>query len=427
MMLFLPVLSMVMLYAFMAQVLPLRRRWQWRMPAALLFVALSSLLKLYWGMFGWQSFLIRLAAVPLLLVLMPLWLFQGPAWKRLVINLLLYSSQMLGEAVSVLLLIPLEVMESAEVFFLHMSTSQLLLYGALSLGTSLIMDCVIAALARSFTARRFSPIYLPVLFLPLCLWGMLMGHYLNFDSWIWLLCILLGGGATVILMYCIVSLEEKDALKERVRELRHAMELEQAYYRTIEERREELARIRHDFNNQLSAIGRLVAGGELEDARQMVSLLKENIAATRETPYCGIPVVNAVLEEKARLCRERGVGLRVELEMPEELGVEPLHLCSIFSNLIDNAIRGAEASGLDRPEVALTARAGGDYLFIKTVNPGPEPAAGKNAAPANGRGYGVRICENIAGRYGGAYQRSYRDGLYTALVSLLAAGTGGPA
>lgn len=419
---FLPVLAMVILYAFMAQVLPLRRGWRWRIPITLAVMALASMLKVCWGIFSWQSFLIRLAAFPVAMVILPLWIFQGPVWKRLVVNTLLYCAQMLGEALCVQLFIPLNIAANVDAFYLQMSVPQLLLYGALSQGATVIMDCVIVVFARSFTARRFSAIYLPVLFLPLCLWGMLLGHYLNFPSWVWVLCMLLGGGATVILLYYIVSLEEKDILREQVRELRHAMELEQAHYRLVEERREELARIRHDFNNHLSAIGRLVAGGELEDAQRMVTLLRENIAATWETPFCDIPVVNAVLEEKARLCRERGVGLRVALELPENLAVEPLHLCSIFANLVDNAIHGAEVSDQEAPEVTLTSKVDGDYLFIKTTNPGAAPSGGKNEAPAAGRGYGVRICDNLAGRYGGAYQRTFHAGVYTALVSLLVTG-----
>lgn len=414
--LLLPVLAMVILYAFMARVVPLRRGWRWRVPIALAVAAALSLLKVYWGIFSQASFLLRLAALPIMLAILPLWLFQGPVWRTLLVNILFYCAQMLGEALCVQLFIPPDAVDYIDAFYASMPPSQLLVYGALSQGSAIILDIALVILARSLTARRFSPIYLPALFLPFCLWGMMMGHFMNLGSWVWFLCMLLGGGTTAILLYYIVSLEEKDALADQVRELRHAMELEQARYRTVEERREELARIRHDFNNQLTAIGRLVEGGETEDARRMIALLREDIDSTREAPYCAIPVVNAVLEEKALECRRRGVALRVNLEFPPAMSVEPLHLCSIFANLMDNAIRGAEASGASAPGIALTSKVSGDYLFIKTVN--PDAAAG--APAARGGGYGIRILNDIAGRYEGSYISASENGFFRAQVSLLA-------
>jgi hypothetical protein len=60
----------------------------------------------------------------------------------------------------------------------------------------------------------------------------------------------------------------------------------------------------------------------------------------------------------------------------------------------------------------------GDYLFIKAVNPSAEPPK----KPLPGHGYGSRILSGLAARYGGDYQGEYRNGVFAAVVSLLAAG-----
>jgi hypothetical protein len=39
-----------------------------------------------------------------------------------------------------------------------------------------------------------------------------------------------------------------------------------------------------------------------------------------------------------------------------------------------------------------------------------------------GRGYGSRILSDFAARYNGDYRTEYKDGIYTAVVSLLAVG-----
>lgn len=417
--LLMPVLAMIIFYAFMSRVAPLGEGWLWKITVILIVMVAAGLIKLLWGIFSPASYWVRLAAIPIMLVISPLWIFQGPVWRRLVVNMLLYCSQMLGEAITVQLLFPMDTAKNVDAFFAQMSPSQLLLYAALSQGGCVILYSIVVILARSLIARRFSLIYLPVFFLPCSLWGMMMGHFSDFAPWVWFLCICLGCGATIILLYYIISLEEKDILKEKVQELRHTIALEQAHYRTVEERQEELARIRHDFNNHLSAIGRLAEAGEMEDVRQMIMRLKEDVISTQGVTYCPIPVVNAVLAEKARACKERNIALAVSLEIPRGLSVEPLHLCSIFANLLDNAINGAAASGQEQPEITLSTRAGGDYLFIKTVNPGIAPDI-SGAPAALGCGRGIPILKDIASRYGGSYMGSFDKGIFTAQVSLLA-------
>jgi sensor histidine kinase regulating citrate/malate metabolism len=55
------------------------------------------------------------------------------------------------------------------------------------------------------------------------------------------------------------------------------MELEQARYGEVEKRSEELAKIRHDFNNQLASIIQLVRTGEDGAAQEMISALTNEI------------------------------------------------------------------------------------------------------------------------------------------------------
>ena len=95
-------------------------------------------------------------------------------------------------------------------------------------------------------------------------------------------------------------------------------------------------------------------------------------------------------------------------------GYLPLHLCSIFANLLDNAIRGAEECGRKPSSISLTSAVAGDYLLIKTVNPANPPQT-----PKPGHGYGSRILAELAEQYEGSFQSSYENGVYTAVVSLL--------
>ena len=76
--------------------------------------------------------------------------------------------------------------------------------------------------------------------------------------------------------------------------------------------------------------------------------------------------------------------------------MQKIDICSVFGNLLDNAIRASlqYKTNKDEPEIYLTAGAKGDYLIIKCKNssmkPGDKP---------DGTGYGLKILKEIALKY----------------------------
>lgn len=405
-----PFLAYLVHPIFLGMVLPSRLKRWWQVAALSAALSLFNLPKAIWGAYSVQGDVVRVVSVVLLCVVIPLAFFEGTVWKRLLTNLLLYSGQFFGECMAVWAL------TSREDILARNSVSDtvggVLLYTAVAVFCNILFDALLVILARSLQARRFSWVYLPTICIVLGLWGSFYAYLCEAKGWFLCLCTLLCGGSFLAFLYYIISLEEKTGLEAELRDTQHRMALEKNHYRAVEARQEELAKIRHDFNNQLAAIGALVQQGERQDAQAMLRRLSADIAATRENVYCAVPVVNAVLTEKETLCRASGVTLRTELALPEALGVEPLHLCSILSNLLDNAVHAC--AGLEQPVVTLASAMAGDYLLLRTVNPSPPPQRAKE-----GHGYGTKILRELSAKYDGSYETSYENGVFTAVVSLL--------
>ena len=160
-------------------------------------------------------------------------------------------------------------------------------------------------------------------------------------------------GGTLILNLLLICVQfnqaEKDEVEKELLALRHQTDLMRQHYRNVEARREEMAKIRHDYNNHLTSVLGLLQMGEFSQAEQTVKSLITKIEQTRESPYCGIPVVNAILSEKAAECRSAEIRLHADLLFAEDVAVAPLDLCSIFANLLDNAIRACTQLPSEQP------------------------------------------------------------------------------
>ena len=124
--------------------------------------------------------------------------------------------------------------------------------------------------------------------------------------------------------------------------------------------------------------------------------------------------LDSILNDKLGRAERAGARLEVDVRLPENLAADVFDLAVILGNLLDNAIRGAEAAGAERPAVSLRSLREGDYLFLKVTNPSPPPQP-----PREGRGLGTQILTELAQRYGGDYQTEYKDGVFSAVVCLL--------
>lgn len=227
----------------------------------------------------------------------------------------------------------------------------------------------------------------------------------------------LGLIADFILLYVLMAQGQKAVLEQELRELETLHRLEEVHYQAIEARREETAKIRHDFNNQLATAFNLMRAGKDEKAGELLEELRADIAGTKEYAYCANAVVNAVLTEKAMECEKNGIKLKTEIELSEEPSVQAVHLCSVFSNLCDNAIRAAKECPQGQRFLSIRAARKGDYLHVKVENSSPDP---KTKARAARKAYGQEILKDIASRYEGALTCGWEDGIYSAMVSLTA-------
>lgn len=227
---------------------------------------------------------------------------------------------------------------------------------------------------------------------------------------------MLGFVADIVLLYVFLNQGEKDVLAKRVQEMEHLQQVEQLHYQSMETRREELAKIRHDFNNQLTTALYLTEQGEQEQAKSMLEQLRRNLVKTKENAWSKDAVINAVLSEQAAACEREDIDFSAEILIEDTAKIQPVHLCSVFSNLMDNARRAAAACPAEERKIMVKAAQKGDYIHIKVENTSAFPE--KRKKTADGHGYGQEILKDIAMQYNGDFYTDWKEGIYTALISM---------
>lgn len=85
----------------------------------------------------------------------------------------------------------------------------------------------------------------------------------------------------VAVLYYLGSYSKRTGIEAELRETKRVMEPERTRYMELEQRSEELAKIRHDFNNQLASVTRLARSGDSASVQELLdALLKDSPGMT---------------------------------------------------------------------------------------------------------------------------------------------------
>ena len=221
--------------------------------------------------------------------------------------------------------------------------------------------------------------------------------------------------ADIVYLYFMADLEKKAALEREVSSLKYARQLEEQHFKQIEEKRYEVAKIRHDINNQLASIKNMVHSRHIEQAEELIGELENTVRNTQEYRYCSIPVVNAVISEKNKEAEKYGIRLVTKIDIHDSCGITQHHLCSAFANMIDNAIRAERGfTEKDSDKKIINVDAVSDsvsvYITVRNYVSGVEISREDDSSL---HGYGQKILGDIAEIYSGTFDTTEKNGEYT--------------
>lgn len=220
----------------------------------------------------------------------------------------------------------------------------------------------------------------------------------------------------------ILELTVRLAENTRTAAENETLRLQQAYYQELEHNQQEIRRLRHDMNNHLTAIGACLKQGNTEEALQYFDSLSQSASVTGRS-FCTNGLVNAILNAKYNLASEKGMEPFFHIELSECLPFDNIDLCSLFANVLDNAIEACEKVPDSQPRLLeLRTRCSKGFFSFQSVNSycGPLCFSGgvyhTTKVEPDRHGYGLARVEAVVHRYGGTLEIRHEQGIFTVTV-----------
>ena len=204
----------------------------------------------------------------------------------------------------------------------------------------------------------------------------------------------------------------------KLQQVESQLETQAMYFEQMQHNILHINQIRHDLNNQLQAAYYLLDQGNTESVRQQLDALKTSITNKVGPRYCSNLMVDAVLSEKAEFCRKQNIPLEISVTLPADLPIENVHLCSIFSNLLDNGIHAVQELPDCTEPIQLHSDVRQGVLVIRCVNVCQKAEKRKNEDPLREHGLGLTILQQLAEKYQGRIETSSQDGCFVVTMLL---------
>lgn len=182
-------------------------------------------------------------------------------------------------------------------------------------------------------------------------------------------------------------------LKSYQKSLQNQSDRVQETERQISCLREELKSKMENICFQLNLHHPEIAQTQIKCTAQFVKQYTSNL-------LCENNIVNAVMQSQSAHCKKCGIHLDAFLDLPQDICINGIELCSIFSNIMDNAIDACSLLPKEYRKIYIYATIKQGFLIIKETNPCLSHAEAP-VKPSNHSGLGLGILEELAQRRNG--------------------------
>ena len=220
-----------------------------------------------------------------------------------------------------------------------------------------------------------------------------------------------------ILFRSMRELSEKTIADERALWYEQLLDQQQSYYSYILADQEEASHIRHDMRNQIQTVYALMQSGDSDTAQAQLGELTR--MTEQHQSFCRNRIVDAILHVKDLQYRDRGIKLQCQCSVPEDLAVAGTDLCSLFSNLLDNAANAVEPLEPQQKIVSLSSVFDQNVFTVRCENPYPGEESLLPSHRPDGHGLGLSILEDLAKRYQGEMNTETDNEIFKVTLWLL--------
>ena len=160
--------------------------------------------------------------------------------------------------------------------------------------------------------------------------------------------------------------------------------------------------LRHDMKNQIAGIYGYLETGELEEGKREIRSILKQLEKAEQKLFTANAVVNGILNMKYVEIEAKQIEAKLDVKLPEILGITGTDLGVLFGNILDNAIEACESCKKEK-WIDLFAVYENHGIVICCKNSCSETVMDLHTRKSDKRnhGFGLSSVKQIAEKYNG--------------------------
>ena len=217
--------------------------------------------------------------------------------------------------------------------------------------------------------------------------------------------------ASVILLFT-----QRNVYKEKEEITDKYLNEQTLHYEYLENRERETKKFRHDLRSHMELISHLAKNHEYDKIDEYIEQMHERIDTFGNVITVHNSIVDAIINQYYVRAEQSGVTMEVKGRFPVDCNIDTFDLCTIFSNVLSNALEAALET--DEKYVSLECRHNDKSIIISVQN--SFDAKNKNGntqwktqkSNTDYHGYGLENIKDSVNKYNGMFTIETEDNMF---------------
>ncbi|MBQ6216569.1 MAG: GHKL domain-containing protein [Erysipelotrichaceae bacterium] len=172
------------------------------------------------------------------------------------------------------------------------------------------------------------------------------------------------------------------------------------------ENEESLRSFRHDVKNHITAVSVLLENHDIDAAREYLHEIDEGLQDVNRIYNTGNHLLDGLLKQKSDLAERKDISFEVNVDFRKGDFISPYDLCTIISNILDNAIEANEKiEDKENRFIRVRGSESAGQLILGIENPDPKDNESELLSTTKKdhklHGYGLKNVKKAVRKYNG--------------------------
>lgn len=179
--------------------------------------------------------------------------------------------------------------------------------------------------------------------------------------------------STFLALYLYEHLAKQSEIIREQQQYEQNLKLQLKHLDEILVTQNKIKKFKHDFSNYVIGLQSYIDNSDCDGANAYISKLKEIFNPNECIVETGNITLDAIISTKKAIAESKNIEFTTKIQIPKQMNVDPVDICVIFGNALDNSIEACERINDKNKKISLTVICQDEMVFCKIINTAPKP------------------------------------------------------